>query len=77
MSKSTLLINKTIVTHGGTTPITKELNKKNRDHAFCIFITGLKASFTHSIFLFSARFGRYTNKRARFAQNFGNVKKVI
>lgn len=52
MSKSTLLINKTIVTHGGTTPITKELNKKNRDHAFCIFITGLKASFRDILFFF-------------------------
>lgn len=80
--KLTLMINKTIMTYGGAAPITKELNKKNRDQALRIFITGLNAPLRDIIFslcpedlpdaLAKAQELESNNQRARFAQNFAN-----
>lgn len=80
--KLTLLINKTIMTHGNSADITKELNKKNRDHALRIFITGLNLPLRDIIFSLSpqdlpdalakAQELESNNQRARFAQNFSN-----
>ncbi len=80
--KLTLLINKTIMTHGNSAEITKELNKRNRNHALRIFITGLNEPLRDIIFslnpqdlpdaLAKAQELESNNQRARFAQNFAN-----
>lgn len=45
--KLTLLINKTIMARGTNTSITNELNKKNRNNALRVFITGLITTEPH------------------------------
>ncbi|XP_037942884.1 putative uncharacterized protein DDB_G0282499 [Teleopsis dalmanni] len=80
--KLTLLINKTIMTHGSDESITKELNRKNRQNALRIFITGLKTPLSDILFslcpedlpnaLAKAQELEANNLRARFALNFQN-----
>lgn len=82
--KLTLLINKTIMTHSSSSDIAKELNKKNRDHALRIFVTGLNAPLRDIIFslnpqdlpdaLAKAQELESNNQRALFAKNFANER---
>lgn len=51
--KLTLLINKTVMTHGSGKDITKELNEKNRQTALRVFITGLQAPLCDILFSLS------------------------
>jgi len=51
--KLTALINKTIMTHGSNSELTKELNKKNRQYALRVFITGLNPPLANIIFSLS------------------------
>jgi len=46
----TLLINKTIMTYGKDSVITKETNKTIRNNALRIFISGLNGSITETLF---------------------------
>lgn len=72
------------MTHVTYVEITKELNKKNRDHALRIFITGLNAPLRDIIFslnpqdlpdaLAKAQELESNNQRAWFAQNFANER---
>lgn len=48
--KLTLLINKTMMTYGTNTTVTKELNKKNRNNALRVFITGLNQPLSNILF---------------------------
>lgn len=48
--KLTLLINKTIMTYGDDVKVISEMNKKNRDNALRIFITGLNGSLADILF---------------------------
>jgi len=51
--KLTALINKTIMTHGSDSNLTKELNKKNRQYALRVFITGLNPPLANIIYSLS------------------------
>lgn len=51
--KLTLLINKTIMTHGNDKDITNELNNKNRQTALRVFITGLQPPLSDILFSLS------------------------
>lgn len=83
--KLTLLINKTIMTHGSNSAITKELNAKNRQSALRVFITGLQAPLSDILFSLSpsdlpnalakAQELEANNIRAKFAYNFNKNKK--
>lgn len=53
--KLTLLINKTIMTHGTNSAITKELNTKNRETALRTFITGLNPPLDQILFTLAPR----------------------
>ena len=46
----TLLINKTIMTHGSNCSLTNELNNKNRQYALRVFITRLNPPFANILF---------------------------
>jgi len=48
--KMTLLINKTIMTYGKNSLITKETNKTIRSNALRIFISGLNGSISETLF---------------------------
>ncbi|KAH8278177.1 hypothetical protein KR018_011022, partial [Drosophila ironensis] len=48
--KMTLLINKTIMTHGKDSEITKETNKTIRNNALRIFISGLNGYISEILF---------------------------
>lgn len=78
--KLTLLINKTIMTHGTNTPITHELNQKNRQYALRVFTTGLNPPLSNILFslgptdlpnaLAKAQELEANNVRASFAMQF-------
>lgn len=78
--KLTALINKTIMTHGSISELTNELNKKNRQHALRVFITGLNAPLANILFslaptdlpnaLAKAQELESNNIRANFALQF-------
>lgn len=51
--KLTDLINKTIMTHGTNSEITKELNNRNRQYALRVFMTGLNAPLADILFSIS------------------------
>lgn len=48
--KLTLLTNKTIMTHGSSSPVTIELNNINRRNALRVFITGLNGQLSQILF---------------------------
>lgn len=78
--KLTALINKTIMTHGSNSELTNELNRKNRQHALRVFITGLNAPLANILFslaptdlpnaLAKAQELESNNIRANFALQF-------
>lgn len=51
--KLTDLINKTIMTHGTDTALTKELNNRNRRYALRVFMTGLNPPLADILFSIS------------------------
>ena len=83
--KLTLLINKTIMTHGTESSLTKELNLANRRNALRIFITGLNGPLSNILFSLSpddlpsalakAQELESNNMRANFALQFDNHNK--
>ncbi|KAH8393455.1 hypothetical protein KR215_005727, partial [Drosophila sulfurigaster] len=78
--KLTLLVNKTIMTYGNNANIITEMNKKNRDNALRIFITGLNGSLSEILFslkpenlpnaLAKAQELEANHQRANFAYNY-------
>lgn len=78
--KLTALINKTIMTHGPNIVLTNELNKKNRQYALRVFITGLNPPLANILFSLSpsdlpnalakAQELESNNLRATFAQQY-------
>lgn len=78
--KLTLLINKTIMTHGTESTLTHELNNINRRNALRVFITGLNAPLANILFSLSpedlpsalarAQELESNNQRAHFALQF-------
>lgn len=78
--KLTLLINKTIMTHGTNTSLSNELNNKNRQYALRVFITGLNSPLNDILFSISptdlpnalakAQELQANHVRANFAQQF-------
>lgn len=81
--KLTSLINKTIMTHDSNSELTKELNKKNRQYALRVFITGLNPPLANIIFSLSptdlpnalakAQELESNNIRANFAFQFNKM----
>lgn len=53
--KLTALINKTIMSHGSESELTKELNNKNRQYALRVFVTGLNAPLANVLFSLSPK----------------------
>lgn len=84
--KLTALINKTIMTHGTNGELTNELNRKNRQHALRVFITGLNPPLANILFslgptdlpnaLAKAQELESNNIRANFALQFNRTSYV-